>query len=150
MKIRIHHFYDIIRDFGSGKEIKPHLYKHSYHKVAELIKSNPDLKIEIVIGADAVCNGCIHLNNGLCDDIIAYRKDFTSKEKFNNYLDQKILKVCSIKQGESISLAELFEKAQLYLKNIYWIYDGNDLENTKKRKENLIKGIKYLKTIKDY
>ena len=142
MELRIHHFYDIIRDFGSGKDIKPHPYGHSYYKVAELIRKNPNLQIKIVVGADAVCEGCKFLKDGKCLDKITHRKDFTSKEDFNNYLDKRIIKVSSFNEGDVLTPVELCKKAKSYLEKIEWVYEGNDPEHTEKRKENFINGLK--------
>ncbi len=143
MKIRIHHFYDIIRDFGSGKNITPHSSLHAYHKVAEQIRENPNIEFEIVIESDAVCTGCIHLEKSICDDTISHRKDFTLKEEFNNYLDRRIVDICGIRLSEKYSLKMLCEIAHKYIANIEFIYEGNDTEHTKLRKENVIRGLKY-------
>jgi len=139
MNLRIHHFFDIIRDFGSGKEIKSHPYGHSYHQVAEMIRKNPHLEIKIVVSADDVCVGCKFLQDEKCKDTITHRNDFTSKEEFNNYLDKRIMQVCSINEGDILTPIELCEKAKLYLEKIEWIYARNNPEHTKVRKENVIK-----------
>ena len=143
MKIRIHHFYDIIRDFGSGKNITPHSFLHAYHKVAEQIRENPNIEFEIVIESDAVCTGCIHLEKSICDDTISHRKDFTLKEEFNNYLDRRIVDICGIRLSEKYSPKMLCEIAHKYIANIEFIYEGNDTEHTELRKQNVIRGLKY-------
>ena len=143
MKIRIHHFFDIIRDFGSGKTIVPHLYLHAYHKVAEQIRKNSNIEFEIVVESDAVCIGCVHLEKSICDDIISHRKDFVLKEEFNNYLDNRIIDICGIQLLEKYSPKLLCEVALKYIDNIEFIYDGNDKEHTLLRKENVIRGLKY-------
>ncbi|WP_321372698.1 hypothetical protein [uncultured Draconibacterium sp.] len=97
MKIRIHHFFDIIRDFGSGKEITPHPHGHSYHRIAKLIDNDATIEMELLIASDAICEGCSHLVNGICDDIITHRTDFSGKEDFNNHLDVRIMEVCGLK-----------------------------------------------------
>ena len=37
MELRIHHIFDIIRDFGSNKTFEKHAFGHSYHFIAEKI-----------------------------------------------------------------------------------------------------------------
>ncbi|HBL77020.1 MAG: hypothetical protein A2W90_19390 [Bacteroidetes bacterium GWF2_42_66] len=143
MKIRIHHFFDIIRDFGIGKKISPHPYLHVYHKVAQYILENPDAGFEIVVESDAICDGCIHLVNSMCDDLITHRTDFISKEDFNNYIDKRIIKVCNIETGIVYTPRLLCEFANKYIENIELIYQGNDLEHTLLRKENVLKGLHY-------
>lgn len=143
MNIRIHHFYDIIRDFGSGKTIVPHSYLHAYHKVAEQIRENPNIELKLVVESDEVCTGCIHLEKSICNDTISHRKDFTEKEDFNNYLDKRILDVCGIQFSEKYSPKILMSIAEKYIENIEFIYEGNDTEHTKLRKENVIRGLDY-------
>jgi hypothetical protein len=142
LDLRIHHFFDIIRDFGAGKEIKPHPHDHSLHKIAALIKKDPYVKFRLVIKCDAACRECIHMVNGHCEDIITYRKDFTSKEEFNNFIDKRIMGKYGLNMGDITTPILLIKKAQAYLDNIFFIYDGNDIENTKRRKKNVIRGIK--------
>jgi hypothetical protein len=142
MKLQIHHFYDIMRDFGSGKSFEPHDYGHSYHKIANLIQQDPKIEIEIVLGCDEVCAGCKNLKNGHCLDAISHRPDFREKEMFNDHINARTMKVCGIKVGDRVTPLELCEKARLYLKNIEWIYEVNEGGNTQKRKEHVMAGIK--------
>lgn len=143
MKIRIHHFFDIIRDFGSGKKIVPHPSLHSYHKIAEQIRKDPDIELKLVVKSDAVCKGCIHLKNSECNDIITHRTDFTGKEDFNNHLDKRIVDACNFDLSTKYFPRSLCELANNYLEKIHSIYEGNDWEHTQLRKENVIKGLKY-------
>ncbi len=146
MDLRVHHFFDIIRDFGIGKDIIPHFYGHSYHKISQLIRNDPNIKIRIVLNIDDICNGCVHLVNNSCEDIITHRADFNSKEEFNDFIDKRIINKCEIKIGNILTPKELCEKAKEYLNYIFWIYKGNDIEHTKIRKMNFIKGLEYYKS----
>lgn len=141
MKLRIHHFFDIIRDFGSGKKIEAHPYGHAYHTVAELILNDADTKWQLVIASDETCDGCSHLINGVCDDVITHRNDFSGKEDFNNHLDKRIMGVCGFKESEKYSPKELCQRVHKYLINIEFIYAGNDLAHTNVRKQNVLKGL---------
>jgi len=142
VKLRIHHFFDIIRDFGKKEKLKPHPYGHSYHKVAKAIWNNPNLKIKIIAECDDICDGCIHLKDNSCDDVISHRKDFKYKEKFNDFLDRRIMKACLINKDEVFNPIQLCKKTRLYLENILWIYEGNDPEHTLSRKKSVISGLK--------
>lgn len=142
MKIKIHHFFDIIRDFGSGKEFNPHSYQHSYHKVAKTIWQNPNTEFEIVVGTDETCKGCIHLIGNSCNDIITHRKDFSLKEPFNNYLDNRIIEVCGIDISKKYTASSLLQFSEKYIENIEFIYEGNDQQHTAKRRENVVAGLK--------
>lgn len=141
MKLRIHHFFDMIRDIGAGKDFGPHPYQHSYHKIAGLILADPNFEIEIIVGSDAVCEGCIHLTDGFCDDTISHRLDFTSKETFNNHLDARIIDICQIDVSKKYSPKLLVNLADRYIRNIGFIYKGNDEEHTEQRKQNVIRGL---------
>lgn len=146
MKLKIHHFFDIIRDFGIGKDFNPHPYQHSYHKVAQAIWQNPETEVEIVTHSDGVCEGCIHLVETSCNDIITHRKDFSLKEKFNNYLDSRIIDICGIDISKKYKLISLLQFSDKYIENIEFIYEGNDARHTAKRKENVLKGLKIYAT----
>lgn len=147
INIRIHHFFDIIRDIGAAKDIKPHPYGHSYHKYFNLVKNNHLIFFKIVLSCDHICEGCSKKVNGHCQDKIYHRKDFKSKEKFNDFIDKKILEACFLKEGDIISFTDLLKKGNLYLKNIFNIYEGNELENTESRKHNVVNGIKSFEVI---
>lgn len=141
MKLRIHHFFDIIRDFGSGKKIEAHPFGHAYHMVAELILTDADTKWQLVVASDETCTGCSHLINGVCDDEITHRNDISSKEAFNNHLDTRIMSACGFEESEKYSPTELCRLAHKYLANIEFVYEGNDLAHTKVRKQNVLKGL---------
>ena len=142
-EIRIHHFFDILRDFGTGNEIKPDShFNNSYHSVAARIRKNPKEKFKIVVGADSVCAGCKFLKNGSCTDHIG-KPGFTSKNNYNDYLDRKILKVSGLKEGEMKSPAELCLYAQSYLSHMDKLYDLNDSMHTDWRKNQVMKGLEY-------
>jgi hypothetical protein len=140
MKLRIHHFFDIIRDFGKKDDFKPHHYSHSYHLVANKIMVNPHLEIEIIRKCDDVCEGCIHNKDLHCNDSI-HRSDFPGKEKFNDYIDSRIMLKCNIADDYILTPLEILHKAQNYIDHIEWIYEGNDPQATLERKINLQKGI---------
>lgn len=142
MKLRIHHFFDMIRDIGSGKPFVPHPYQHSYHIAAQEILADPHLPIEIVAVPDSACSGCIHLVNSSCDDVITHRADFVSKEEFNNHLDRRIMKICEIRAPGIYTPWELCRLAGKYLESIYYIYEGNDESHTRERKKNVQRGLK--------
>jgi len=143
MRLRIHHFFDMIRDFGIGKQFDPHPYGHSYHKVAQQILANPDTRLELVVLSDEVCKGCSHLTGSGCDDLISHRLDFTSKEAFNNHLDARIMDVCEIDVLKEYSPKLLVKMADRYIKNIGFIYEGNNAEHTEQRKKNVILGLEF-------
>ena len=85
------------------------------------------------------------LYDGKCIDIIDHRNDFTKKDEFNNYLDNRIIKVLEINNGDTFTFKEILQLTEEYLKNIEFIYEGNDILHTQERKKNVEKGILKLK-----
>lgn len=145
INIRIHHFFDIIRDYGSKNTIKAHPYGHSLHLISKQITTRETTTFKLVIKSDAICKNCNKLDNNHCIDTISHRIDFKSKEQFNNHIDNKIMEILNLEKGQTITTDELINLSHLYLKNIESIYKGNDIEHTKNRSINVEKGIKRMK-----
>ena len=140
-ELRIHHFFDIIRDYGDCKELVPHEYGHSYHVIGQEIYSNEVDSIRLIIGSDDICEGCRYLEAGQCLDSIGHRSDFRSKEEFNNYLDRRIMTVMGYSEGQVIKVRAIIEDAGVYLDSIFDIYKGNDPGHTEIRKINVSSGL---------
>jgi len=144
MTIRIHHFFDIIRDFSTGEKIIPDTnYKHSYHSLANTIMDSPYIKMKIVVGVDSVCDGCIHNMNGKCDDPLTIKRGFTMKHDYNNWLDQRILAAYGLKEGRIVTPYKICRSAYKYLDNIYIIYELDSQEDIDARKKEFIEGLKF-------
>lgn len=145
-KIRIHHFFDIVRDYGNEKAMIPHPYGHSYHLVGKRIIAGEIKEMQLVVESDDICNNCNKLVCKHCIDTISHREDFKLKEQFNNYLDNRIMKTLGLKKGQIVTFTELIDTSHLYLDNIEDIYIGNDLDHTKIRASNVEKGINKIKS----
>jgi hypothetical protein len=147
MTIRIHHFFDIIRDFGSGEEIMPDTnYKHSYHSVANILKDYPDIKMKIVAGVDSVCDECIHNVNQKCDDSLTRKKGFSMKYDYNNWLDKRIIERCNYTEGQIVTPAAICRSADKYIDNIYNIYELDSKTEIDARKKKFLEGLKFYST----
>lgn len=60
IKIKPHHFIDIITSFSTDKVLfKPHHYKHQVRYVSKEILENKNLILEIELGANDICEPCI-------------------------------------------------------------------------------------------
>ena len=141
INLRIHHFFDIVRDYGNGIKPAPHPFGHSYHKIAEAIFNNKVDKIRLVIQNDDVCLNCDKLIQDRCIDIIEHRADYDSKQMFNDDLDSRIMNVMGYRVGQVTNFIEILKRSGNYLDSIYEIYKGNDIAHTKLRKQNVSKGI---------
>ena len=142
--IRIHHFFDIIRDLRTGEKIPADTnYRHSYHSVANILRDSPGIKMKIVIGVDSVCNRCVHNSEGKCDDPLTTKKGFAMKHDYNWWLDNKILEICNFSEGQIVTPNEVCISAYNYLENIYCIYELDPEENINTRKKDFIDGLKF-------
>ena len=144
MKIRIHHFFDVIRDLRNGNKILADTnYRHSYHSIASTLIDSPDIKMKIVVGIDSVCDGCIHNMEGKCDDPLTIKKGFTMKHDYNNWLDKRILEKFNLSEGKIVTPVKLCKSAHKYIDNIYQIYELDPKEEIDARKKEFIEGLKY-------
>ncbi|MDC7233840.1 MAG: hypothetical protein PQJ58_11475 [Spirochaetales bacterium] len=147
MDLRIHHLFDMIRDYGAGTKPHPHPYGHSYHLMAAKLYENGLDDIRLVLSCDAVCAGCSKMKNGHCMDTITHRRDFTLKEEFNNHIDKRIMDIMNLQIETPCRVSDILMKADLYLNRIHWIYEGNDPEHTEMRKKHVSTGLIKIKTI---
>lgn len=147
IKIRIHHFFDIIRDLRTGEKIAADTnFKHSYHSVANILRDSPDIIMKIVVGIDSVCEGCIHNKDGKCDDPLTIKKGFTMKHDYNNYLDKRILEKLNWSEGDIVNSGKICKSANLYIDNIYQIYEISPKEEIDARKKEFVEGLKFYST----
>lgn len=144
MTIRIHHFFDIIRDLRTGETLSADThYKHSYHSVANILRDSPGTKMKITAGIDSVCDGCIHNKYGKCDDPLNRKTGFTMKHDYNNYLDKRILSTLNWSEGDIVTPRKICKSADKYIDNIYRIYEIDNPEDIGSRKMRFIEGLKF-------
>jgi hypothetical protein len=155
IKIKPHHFVDIITSFADEVlELKPHSYEHSVHIVSKRILDERDVLLELELGADDICQPCIHNIEGLCVDTIdiSYRPTAPSmKRDYNMLLDTRWCKRLNLKQGDKISALNFCKLLSMNSGNLQEIYKEVPVKYALKREENLRKGIKnYLDSEVDY
>ena len=146
IKIKPHHFIDIITSFSADNVIlEPHDYQHNVHSISKTILENRNALLEIDLGADDICKPCIHNIDGVCDDIldISNRPEVPRlKREWNLILDKRWCKRLKIDRGEIISVLEFCELLEDGSNNLLEIYKENNRENTIQREVNLKKGLK--------
>ena len=146
IKIKPHHFIDIITSFSADNVIlEPHDYQHNVHSISKTILENRNALLEIDLGADDICKPCIHNTDGVCDDIldISNRPEVPRlKREWNLILDKRWCKRLKIDQVEIISVLEFCELLKEGSNNLLEIYKENNRENTIQREINLKKGLK--------
>lgn len=146
IRIKPHHFVDIIRSFGAGTmSFEPHPYGHGVPVVAARILSNPDVVLEMELGADDICEPCKHNINGLCDDTIdtSFRPDApSSKYQWNLMIDRRWCERLRLRQGDRLKARELCERLRHYARDITDIYREIPAGLTAKRAADLARGTK--------
>jgi hypothetical protein len=95
----------------------------------------------MVVECDDICEGCKYLKNNSSKEVIDHRKDFRYKEEFNDFIDFRIMKARLINKDEALTPIQLCRKTRSYLKNILWIYEGNDLQHNRSRAKNVERGL---------
>jgi hypothetical protein len=142
VRIKPHHLLDLIRDFGAGRVHEPHPYGHAVHLVAEMVRSNPGLPVELTSGADAICAPCRNLVGGRCTDSTRAPGYETSKETWNRLIDSRIFARLGLKENDRLFAHEFCKLAIERLGDIRTIYPEVDPENTAWRAKNLEKGLR--------
>jgi len=110
MKLRPHHILDIIKGHGIGKEYHPTPAGNSQHIIAPRLLSNLDLKIELVLDADDICEGCkFLLPDGKCSNVLGQIKPSPSMQAYNDVLDSRLFDYFSMEVGTVMTFREFLE-----------------------------------------
>jgi len=144
LKLRPHHIIDIVTGYGNNFRYKPHPYGHSQHIVAPLLVSNHFLKIQLVLGSDDICAGCVHLiADGKCDDILAQIRPSPSKQAYNDILDCRLFDHFKLKPGTVITFHRYLEILNNHTPGLEKICT-HPKEDQEKRLKGLMKGLERL------
>ena len=145
IRIKPHHFVDIITGLGDGTlRFEPHPYNHAFHTVARHILDNRDVLLEMELGADDICEPCVHNIKGLCDDTIdtSYRPSAPqAKRELNLLIDRRWCKRLDIKQGDRLTARQFCERLRDHAGDITDIYREIPANRTAVRAVNLKEGI---------
>ncbi len=106
MTLRPHHLLDIITAYGAGAEFKPHPYGHAVHTCAEIVLNDLDTEVEFLVGADFICQPCIHLVEGRCDDVVSQLDPPPSKQDYNDDLDRRVFAHLQMQAGAVMTVRE--------------------------------------------
>lgn len=123
IRIKPHHFIDIIKLYGSGIEnfIPDEIYNHDFYKIANTIISDINSKLYITIGADDICIPCKHLSElGMCNDSLKSLEQIESKYEWNTILDKRIIEFMNLSTEKIHSVKEL---CNIVYENKLKIYD---------------------------
>jgi hypothetical protein len=144
MRLRPHHILDIVSGYGQGAEFRPHPYGHAQHTVAAAFLSDPELEIELVVGADEICRPCAHLGpGGRCDDVLRRLDPPVPKQTYNDGLDERLLDYLGLTAPIAMALRKYLEIANSHLPDLagFCTHPG---ENREARLAGLRRGMEQL------
>jgi hypothetical protein len=145
IRIKPHHFIDIVRDFGRGQTtFEPHPYGHAVHSVAQAILDDPDVVLQMELGADDICAPCIHNIDGLCDDTIdtSFRPEApSSKREWNLLIDRRWCERLGLGQGDRLTARQFCQRLAERMGDITGIYREVPPERTAARARDVAAGI---------
>ncbi|MCK4283487.1 MAG: hypothetical protein KAX44_04150 [Candidatus Brocadiae bacterium] len=144
IRIKPHHFVDIVTAFGAGrKHFEPHPHGHAVHTVAAMVAADPDVLLEMDFGADDICEPCAHNIGGFCDDTIdtSFRPDApASKREWNLLIDGRWASRLGLEEGDRLTAREFCVRLRDTAGDITDIYREIPAEHTAARAANLAKG----------
>ncbi len=141
IRIKPHHFLDIITRLGAGQSFEPHPYGHALHVVAQRILDDPQVTLELALGCDDICAPCVHQDKGRCRDITTTTGKALSKEEYNRALDVRWLARLGLREEQRLSASEFCRLARELMGDIYEIYPDVPREGTAMRHQRLLRGI---------
>jgi len=144
IRIKPHHFVDILADIGRGQTAwQPHPYGHAVHAVAARILADPNVMLEIELGADDICAPCVHNADGLCDDVIdtSFRPAAPkSKRQWNLLIDRRWCERLGLAQGDRLTARQFAERVRDRMGDIADIYREIPPRRTAARAEAIARG----------
>lgn len=145
IQIKPHHFVDILTYYGAGQAtFTPHPYGHAQHTVAAQLHANPDLTIEIELGADDICAPCAYNRDGECDDLIDTRHRPQApplKREWNLLIDLRWCERLDLRQGDRLSARALAQRLLQRMGDITDIYREISADGTAERASKLRNGL---------
>jgi hypothetical protein len=106
MTLRPHHLLDIVTAFGAGARFEPHPFGHAVHTCAEIVLNDLDTEVQFVVGADFICEPCVHLVRGRCDDVLSQLDPPVSKQDYNDDLDRRVIAHLGIREGDVMTVRQ--------------------------------------------
>ena len=141
MQLRPHHIIDIISHHWKGKGYEPHPYGHSLHLVAPWLLSNLESRIQLVLKADDICEGCKHLSaDGRCHDVLKQLTPSPSKQAYNDVLDCRLFDELCLEPGIVVTVQEFLESVNRKVPGIE-IICTHPKENLQERLDGLTSGL---------
>lgn len=147
IRIKPHHFVDVVTSFGKGQRtFEPCSYGHAVHTVSEKILADPDVLLEMDLGADDICRPCIHNIDGLCDDTLNSEnpKIPSLKREWNLTIDERWSERLSLAQGDRLTAREFCRLVRDRAGDITDIYRETTATSVARRAASLNKGVEFM------
>jgi hypothetical protein len=144
IRIKPHHFIDIITSYGRGEKLEPHPYGHAVHIVAREILRDRDTSLIMELGADDICRPCAHNIDGTCDDVIdtSYRpKAPRRKQEWNLLIDRRWCERLGLLPGDHLTARQFCERTRDRAGDITDIYREIPAQMTAERAKALQAGV---------
>ena len=147
--IKPHHLLDIFKLYGKGIEnfIPDKNYNHNFYLIGNAVIRNEVNKIRFTYSYDDICKPCYYLKNSVCSNYFSANGVDINKNKFNEKLDIRLMKLLNLKFDEIYEFKDIIElfnsEVSLKLINLAW-YSSNQDDNkiryelTKKGIENFL------------
>ncbi len=145
IKIKPHHFLDIIKLYGKGLEVfvPDKKYNHNFYKAANDIIANHQAEITITSGEDDICAPCIFLGrDNKCTDRIFHIAGIDSKNEWNEILDNRIMQYTGIRAGNKYSSEEFCRILFFQKEIIFNVWKEESKPDKGSRYEAFCKGAK--------
>lgn len=143
--IKPHHFVDILRALGGERnEFTPHPYGHNLHGVAEKLLVDRDVVLQMELGADEICQPCIHNVDGVCNDVIdtSFRpRAPRSKQEWNLMIDRRWCEALGVAEGDRITARQFCERLRRQIDRMKEIYREVPPERVTARAQQLGRGL---------
>jgi len=144
LRIKPHHFVDILTSLGQGRPFEPHPLGHAVHLVAGCLLAERDTMLQMEFGADEICGPCRHNKDGWCVDTIdtSWRPAAPScKREWNLLLDERWSRRLSLSAGERLTAREFCRRLAGKAANLAEIYPEFPPDRIAARERDLAAGI---------
>ena len=131
LPLRPHHLLDILRNYGHDRAFIPHPYGHALHTVAHCVLTDLETAIQLVLGADAICQPCQHLQiDHTCQDVLPQLAHPLSKQVYNDTLDLRVLAYLALSPGCVLTVRSFLEAVATRLPGLEMIctHPGESIE----------------------
>lgn len=148
MNMKPHHFIDIIKLHGAGYTTFTPDEKtgHSFYKVGNEILLSPETELNFTLDCDDICATCKFKSGTVCIDGVSGLGNYTSKDKYNKMIDEKIISYLNLDLTRTYTAKEYCEILYEHKDVIFHTWTLEPTKITRKRYELFSKGCEqYLK-----